>query len=68
MTPVELLAKRRRSKVRQVPLARKLGLNNETITDIENERIGVDDETAQRISAAIDQVADEQRDREEVRA
>jgi transcriptional regulator with XRE-family HTH domain len=48
-----ILAERSKQRVTQNELARRLGLMTSTIVDIEYNRIGIDEETFQRIMDAL---------------
>ena len=50
----EILAARSRRRIRQDTLAKKAGLLTATLVDIEQGRIGIDEETYNKILKAID--------------
>lgn len=56
MKAYKLLGRRKENSINQADLARELGLNAATLTDIENGRLGIDAETFAAINIAIDKL------------
>ena len=56
MKAYKLLGRRKENSINQADLARELGLNAATLTDIENGRLGIDAETFAAINSAIDKL------------
>jgi len=52
----EILGERKKRKIRQDKLTRLIGIHRATLVDIENNKIGVDDETYQKIVTAINDI------------
>lgn len=59
MKALDLRGKRQNEGLRLEPVADKLGIHNNTLTDIERGRIGIDMETYTKISGVIDHMADD---------
>lgn len=68
MNAADVLVQRRRAKLRQLEVSRKVGIDQATLVDIEREKVCVTPETLLRISKAIDEIAEENKNREEVKA
>jgi DNA-binding XRE family transcriptional regulator len=52
----EILGERKKRKIRQDKLTRCVGIHRATLVDIENKKIGLDDETYQKIVTAINDI------------
>lgn len=60
MTIADVLMKRRQAGLTQREVARRLGWNPESLTDMERARFGVTADTLERISSVIDGFREEQ--------
>ena len=55
----EILAYRSKRRIRQEPLAKKARIYTGTLVDIEQRRIGIDQQTYQTLISCIDDLANE---------
>lgn len=53
----QILMERRRRKIRQEPLAKKMGINMNTLTDLERERLPVGTEVLSLALKALDELS-----------
>lgn len=66
MKALDLRGKRQSMDIRIEALASEIGVHNNTLTDIERGRIGIDQDTYNGIVAAIERLSCERSEREEV--
>jgi ribosome-binding protein aMBF1 (putative translation factor) len=66
MKALDLRGRRQSVDVRIEPLAAELRLHQNTISDIERGRLGIDEDTYETIVATIDRLANGKSSREEV--
>lgn len=59
MKALDLRGKRQNADLRLEKVSDAIGVHNNTLTDIERGRIGIDVETYRDIASAIDRLADE---------